>query len=304
MSEPQADLTVVVATRDRPQLLREALAAIAAQDHPGVIETVVVFDQCEPDQAVASCDPRRPVRVLRNARTPGLAGGRNTGILAATAPLVAFCDDDDTWMPTKARRQLAWAAAHPEAELFVTGVVIDDGRAETVRLPATAIRHDDLLASRVAEAHPSSFLVRREALLDGIGLVDEALPASYAEDYDLLLRAARRHPVVGQPEALVRVRWHASSFFSAKWRIIDDALGHLLSVHPEFERCAAGKARIVGQRAFARASSGRRREGVALALDTARLHWREPRAVLALAVAAGVSPNWVLRQLHRRGRGV
>ena len=38
--------------------------------------------------------------------------------------------------------------------------------------------------------HSSSFLVWREALVDEIGLVDESLPQSMAEDWELLL--ARR----------------------------------------------------------------------------------------------------------------
>jgi hypothetical protein len=297
-------LSVVVATRDRPVLVRQALAAIAAQDLDTVVETVVVFDQCDPDPTLASLDVLRPVRVLTNERTPGLAGARNTGILAARAPWVAFCDDDDTWLAGKAARQLAHAGSRPDSELFVTGVVVDDGRRRTVRLPASAITHADLLRSRVAEAHPSSFLVRREALLGGLGLVDESLPSSYAEDYDLLLRAARRADVAGLAEPLVEVRWHAQSFFAAKWRTIDDALGHLLAAHPEFASCPRGKARIVGQRAFARAAGGRRRAGVRLAFDAGRLHWREPRVPLTVAVAAGLSPDWLLRRLHERGRGI
>src|SRR3546814_7828670 len=73
------DASVVICTRDRPALLRQAVAAIAAQDHPGPIETIVVFDQSEVDTSIASDDPHRPVRVTANLRTPGLPGGRNTG---------------------------------------------------------------------------------------------------------------------------------------------------------------------------------------------------------------------------------
>ena len=43
--------------------------------------------------------------------------------------------------------------------------------------------------------HSSTYLVWRGALLDGIGLVDETIPGSQNEDWDLALRAARRHPI-------------------------------------------------------------------------------------------------------------
>src|SRR3546814_19006421 len=100
------DASVVICTRDRPALLRQAVAAIAAQDHPGPIETIVVFDQSEVDTSIASDDPHRPVRVTANLRTPGLPGGRTTGASLAEGAGVAFCDDADEWLPPKLPRQL------------------------------------------------------------------------------------------------------------------------------------------------------------------------------------------------------
>ena len=35
---------VVIPTRARPELLRRAIASVVAQDYPGVVETVVVYD--------------------------------------------------------------------------------------------------------------------------------------------------------------------------------------------------------------------------------------------------------------------
>ena len=101
-----SDIAVVICTRDRPELLRRAIAAIAAQTFPGSIETVVVFDRSEPDPTIEVHGGNRPVRVLANDHTPGLPGGRNAGVAATDAPLVSFCDDDDVWYPEKAARQI------------------------------------------------------------------------------------------------------------------------------------------------------------------------------------------------------
>ena len=65
--------------------------------------------------------------------------------------------------------------------------------------------------------HPSTFVIRRSAL-DDIGLVDEEIPGSYGEDYDLLLRAARRAPVLAVQQPLVDVLWHEQSFFAERCR--------------------------------------------------------------------------------------
>ncbi len=55
--------------------------------------------------------------------------------------------------------------------------------------------------------HSSTYLARRDALTDGIGLVDETIPGSQNEDWDLALRAARRAPIAEVDQPLVRVRW-------------------------------------------------------------------------------------------------
>ena len=76
-------VSTIVATRDRPELLRETLAAIAAQDYEGIVETIVVFDQTDPDLDLEDSSERRPVTIVKNDRIPGLQGARNTGILGA-----------------------------------------------------------------------------------------------------------------------------------------------------------------------------------------------------------------------------
>ena len=42
-------VSVVVPTRDRPELLRRAVGAILGQSYKGPIECLVVFDQSDPD---------------------------------------------------------------------------------------------------------------------------------------------------------------------------------------------------------------------------------------------------------------
>ena len=299
-------VTVVVATRDRPELLREALAAVRDQDYEGSVLTVVVFDQSPADTSLVSSEARREVQVLSNTREPGLAGSRNTGILAADSELVAFCDDDDRWSPSRLSSQVRALAEEPGAVLATCGIRVLYGDHSTQRcLTQRRVHFQELLRSRLTELHPSTFLAVRRELLDRVGLVDEHIPGSYAEDYDFLLRAARVHPVVNVPEALVDIRWHEQSYFTRRWDTIVSALTWLLEQHPEFSGDRRGEARVLGQIAFAEAARGRRRAAVARAAATLRRNPRELRGVLALAVAAGaVSPDRVLRELHHRGRGM
>ena len=299
-------VSVIIATRGRPELLRKAVSAALSQDYAGTVEVLVVFDQVAVDELGDVVVPAgRVLRTLTNVRTPGLAGGRNTGILAAAGELIAFCDDDDEWLGGKLAAQLHTWAAVPDASLVATGIRIESAGGSHVRLPPARATFADFLDSRITEIHPSTFLLRRSDLLGGIGLVDEDLPASYGEDYDLLLRAARLGPVVSVVEPLVVINWKRTSFFAGRWEGIAAGLSYLLRKFPEFADTPRGTARIAGQVAFAHAALGRRAEARAWAVDAIRNDRRQLRAYAALAIAAHLAPPALLVDLvNRRGRGL
>lgn len=301
---PQSVATIV-ATRDRPEMLRETLAAINAQDYEGVITTIVIFDVTEPDYSLVVEGGNRPVVVVPNSRVQGLQGARNTGMGASESDLVAFCDDDDVWVPSKIRRQVEVLNSNPDVHFVGSGVIVEyeDERVERVR-EESRITFRDFLASRVFEAHPSTFLMRRAELIDEIGLIDEDVPGGYGEDYEWLLRATRVTDMVLVPAPLVRVRWHTASFYAERWQMRIDGLQYILDRYPEFETEPVGLARIYGQMAFAKASLGDRKGAVDLAKKTLKLNPKEGRAGLALSVAAGVPSATVVSQLQKRGMSV
>jgi glycosyltransferase involved in cell wall biosynthesis len=294
---------VVVPTRDRPEQLRAAVASVLGQDYPGVIRVVVVFDGTEAEHIVAGSDS---VQVLSNTRKPGLAGARNTGILALGTDLVAFCDDDDEWLPSKLSRQVKALLATPGAEFASCGIVVNYEGRSTVRLVGgSRVTYSDLLRSRMVMVHSSTYLASRAALLDRIGLLDEEIPGGQNEDWDLALRAARRLPIVYVDAPLVTVTWAASSYFATQWESKAEGLQWMLARHPEIARSRVGAARVYSQIAFAYACLGRRREAIRWLRQTARTNPGERRAPFVLAVLTGlVSGDAVLRLLNHRGHGI
>jgi hypothetical protein len=137
------------------------------------------------------------------------------------------------------------------------------------------------------------------------GLFDEEIPRSYGEDWDLLLRASSISaiPVVNRP--LVHVAWQGQSHFVGRWADYAAALQHLLRKHPDLQRSRRGLARFEAQTAFALAASGDRSNGARWAARSLVRWPAEPKALLALAVAARLtSADAVVRGLRRFGRGV
>ncbi len=298
------DLTVVISTHARPDQLREAVEAIRGQDHPGPIETIVVWDKTEPEWDLAVDDAHRSVRILANDRTPGLPGSRNCGAAAANAPVLGFCDDDDLWLPAKARTQLALLertgadACSAGLEVVIDGQIIPRPGVDGV------LRYVDLLRFRRMEAYMGTAMVRTDAFWDTIGPLDEAIPGGYAEDYEWMLRATHHAPVPVVAEPMLQMRWIGQSHFRDQWPDWEAALGQVLSDNPDFSREPRGRARVEGQIAVAIAAQGRRADALRQVGATLRWSWREPRAAIALAVMAGVPANRVSAFLNKRGRGI
>jgi glycosyltransferase involved in cell wall biosynthesis len=306
---PLPSVSVVVATRDRPELLRSALRSITSQDYPGRIEVIVVYDQSTPDRSwEAESTPAagsRIVRVVGNDRTPGLAGARNCGALTATGELLAFCDDDDAWVTEKIGLQQR-RLVETGAQVVVGGIIVHYDGKQSRRIPQEAdLTLPALIRNRATAAHPSSVMVTRKAFLGPIGLVDEAIPGSYGEDYDWLLRAAKAAHIVCVQRPVVHVLWGATSFFQQKWHTLIEAMDYLERKFPEFAAEPTGLARLYGRKSFAYAALGERRAARHWALRALRLNWRDSRAFAALLVSARViSSQRALHLAHSRGRGI
>jgi GT2 family glycosyltransferase len=92
-------VSVVVATRDRTDSLLRCLRSLAAQDHTGRAEVVIVDNAPSTDatqRAVASLDGRLgdlDVRYVREP-VPGLARAHNRGLEVARGDWLAITDDD------------------------------------------------------------------------------------------------------------------------------------------------------------------------------------------------------------------
>ena len=187
-------LAVVVATRDRPALLADALGALGrSRRRP---DRVVVVDSASVDPRVGEVGRAAGAEVLRCDR-PGTSRARNVGWRSATEELVAFVDDDclvDAGWVEAVRS----AFAHPARPSFVTGRVEArerERRRAWLKL-SLMTDADDRVLRRGDDpglvGHGANMAWRRDAL-ESSGGFDEAMgpgaPLQAAEDVDLFWRA-------------------------------------------------------------------------------------------------------------------
>jgi glycosyltransferase involved in cell wall biosynthesis len=298
-------IAAVVPTRDRPELLARAVQSVLGQDYPGPLECIVVFDQQAPRMPDVQVPQGRSVRAIENDRTPGLAGARNAGAAACHSELLAWCDDDDEWLPGKLRRQVEAMQHAPQAAVATCGICLCVGTRRYTRSPARlVVPREELLRSRQMWVHSTTLLIRRDRFFGDIGPVDEAVPGSYGEDYEWIVRASKASPIVAVPEPLVRVYWQ-TSYYADRWDVMISAIRYHLDKHPELTADARNAARMYGRLAFAYGASGMPGQARRWARSSIRLNWRQPRGYLAMLVSAHLlSPRRVMSLAHAMGRGV
>ena len=292
------DVSVIITTRGRPELVRETIASVAGQTYPGEIECIVVHDQESPDKdLVRLSTPRCRVRVIANTRAPGLAGARNTGLGAASADYIATCDDDDIWHQDKLKIQIARLLDEPELLAIGSGLRLLLPGGKTLDWPGRAdrISYQLLLRNRVKELHSSTLVMRRAAFTQA-GCYDEEIPFGYPEDYDLLLRIAKTGGLGLVRRPLADIRRDGTSGFQANAEKVSAGLEYLLAKHPDFTTSRYGHARLLGQIAFARSALGERGHALRLTAKSLALWPASPYPYIALVhIVTGMQPRHLMR---------
>jgi glycosyltransferase involved in cell wall biosynthesis len=203
-------VSVVIPTRDRPDMLRDAIASVRAQTFTDCEIIVVINGPDNPlTQDVWAVAAEGGASVVRIERA-GIAVALNAGANAARGQWIAFLDDDDLWEPNKLATELKVAAAVAADVLFSDFSIIDQNgarvRAPPVRPPpAQSVR--EAMTIRNYGYGCSSTTVRRAALL-AVGGFDETL---VSPDWDLWMRLAWRYRVAWTDAYLVFVRHHGQN---------------------------------------------------------------------------------------------
>jgi glycosyltransferase involved in cell wall biosynthesis len=260
MSDPL--VSVIIPTYRRPELLTRAIASVVEQTYERR-EILVVDDNDAKSRARAETEalmrdyadvPR--LRYLKHDVNKGLPAARNTGIAAASGSLVAFLDDDDTWLPEKLARQVEVFRGSEDIVLVYTGLRFVDTEGNLLRtLPARpkGVERDRLLEENWIGT-PSSVMCRRSALLE-IGGFDENMPS--LEDWEFYIRLRGRFAFVDEP--LTNYYLHDGGRMMEDYQTRVSALELLYQKNlPELLRKRRSHAAILGQFGYVLLAAGER----------------------------------------------
>lgn len=218
-------VSVVIPAYNSAPYIGDALASVWAQTQRPL--EILVVDDGSTD---TTCELARQAgaTVIQTGENRGPATSRNIGIRHAAGDLVAFLDADDLWEPEHLQACSSMLERYHEASLAFSLVQLF-GASNHAPPPLLPDNVPVMAADVLWEQNPiiqSAAVARRDALLEVGGYRDGM---RHAEDYDLWLRMAQRHPFVCTHGRLVRYRIHAAQhsarldlMFRSAWQLRHD----------------------------------------------------------------------------------
>lgn len=194
-------VSVVVRTKDRPELLATALDSLAAGTYKNVQVVVVNDGGATPELPEGFPLGSLDMELVELSPGRGRAGAANAGLAAARGEWIAFLDDDDVVAPEHLAVLVAAAqgegvrAVYSDAAVTSLELAGDGGtgwREVSRRLPYSRDFDADLLA--LDNYIPFNTVLLEHSLVDELGEAPFDTSLDIFEDWDFLLRLARRAP--------------------------------------------------------------------------------------------------------------
>lgn len=199
VSEP-VPVSVIVRTKNRPALLREAIASIR---HHRAVEIVVVNDGGERVDV-------ENVTLIEHARSHGRSAAANAGVRAATQPFIAFLDDDDLHYAEHLPTLTAAAEPFPNRVAWYSDAVSafvhigESGTLETTSRQRLFSHDYDPELLLIDNYIPlPTLLLQRETFLELEGFDTDF---DLFEDWEFLIRLSRRGNFLHVPRVTCEIR--------------------------------------------------------------------------------------------------
>lgn len=179
-------VSVIVPTHNRPDFLEKTIQSILDQTYSN-LEIIVVsngFSESNKKTVQKFNDPR--ILYLEQENSGGPASPRNHGIKKAHGSYLAFCDDDDLWLPEKIEKQVAILEKQPEFGLCYTKMIrFNENKEWSNSNEEGPVTFTSLLYTNTA---PISSVIVKKHLIDKSGGFSESRKVGDSEDYEFLLR--------------------------------------------------------------------------------------------------------------------
>ena len=213
-NKAQPLVSVITPTYNRATQLRECLANLSHQTYKN-FEVCIVNDGGESVAKLVEEFGTLKLRLFEFASNNGQVKCRNKALELARGELIAFCDDDDLFLPNHIY-DLVKNMSHYDLAYSDVEILAEDNKNSLIERLLFSFSYDAKLFARTNFIISSSAIYKR-SLHDMLGNFDEEARDYW--DWDWFLRVSRVGNIVHVPEVTVIYRFNLS--------------GGNLSAHPE-----------------------------------------------------------------------
>ena len=182
-------ISVLIRTKDRPELLMRSLRSVAKQNYTGQIDVVVVNDGGTPVDDIIDSFPDTFHRIIKVdvSRSRGRSASANLAMSLAEGQFLNFLDDDDELLPNHLSVFIAQWRRNRDIEVFYSGVRLVDGQGKHLKTFQEDYDRGRLLYLNFIPIHAVTF--HRKFVIEGFRF-DESL--EYFEDWDFWIQLSRQ----------------------------------------------------------------------------------------------------------------
>lgn len=144
-------VTVIVTTINRPILLKETLVSILNQTFQD-FEIIVVDSYSNYDffELIDSLKSTKIKAFQNNKGNDNISINRNFGLKQVTSKYIAFCDDDDVWLPNKLEEQMKLVQKNQVGDepiiVHTNTILFGDDRKDSITKKTNITKFDDFFS--------------------------------------------------------------------------------------------------------------------------------------------------------------
>lgn len=207
-------VTIIIPSYNHEKYIEQAVRSVFEQTYESI--EIIIIDDGSTDSSrsiiegvISKYNGSKVIKyhVQSNA---GLIKTLNKALTMANGECVGFLASDDAYLPTKIEKcvNILSNTTDSTAAVYTDGYLINSKGQKTGRFtdkyprPILNNTYRELI---VANWIPALGMLYKKSVFDDVGFFDESL---YVEDYDMLLRVAKKYEIEHTSEKLFLYRWH------------------------------------------------------------------------------------------------
>ena len=205
-------VSIIVTTYNRKEYLKECIESILAQTYIN-FELIIVdnFSNYDINTFLKSFSDVR-IKIIQNNNNGKYVINRNLGIKSSKGNFIAFCDDDDQWVPKNLKIKINYLIKNSTLGMITSQEeIIDEIGERTGKLTHSWITDSHLVTFKslfFKNVGSPSAVVIRKSCFDSVGYFDESKDKKNIEDIDYWLRFSSKFKIMYINQVLGYFRIH------------------------------------------------------------------------------------------------